>query len=62
MVQQRQRAALGAGVAVGEGMVLIAADADHLVPLDVHEDAADGRADAAEASDRLHTPVTYSRI
>ena len=35
-------------------MVLVAADADHVVTFDVDENAAHRSADAAEASDRLH--------
>ena len=54
VVHLRQRAALRAGVAAGERVVLVAADADHLVPFDVDEDAAHRRADPAEATHRLH--------
>lgn len=61
VVQQRQRTTLLTGVAVRERMVLVSSDADHLVTVDVDEDSADRSADAAEATDRLHTPATYSR-
>src|SRR5208337_4296772 len=42
VVHLAQRTALLAGVTVRERVVLVAADANHLVTLDVDEDAADG--------------------
>ena len=62
VVQQRQRTTLRARVAVREGMVLVAADANHLVPVDVDENAADGSANPTEATDRLHISITYSQF
>ena len=61
MVHLPQRTALRAGVAVRERVVVVAADANHLVTLDVDEDAADRGADATETTHRFHSPITYSR-
>ncbi len=42
-------------------MVLVAANADHLVPVDVDEDAADRGANAAETTHSFHIAEMYSR-
>jgi len=60
VVQLRQRPTLGAGVPLRERVVLVAVNAEHLISFDIDEDSADGRADTAEATHRLHTAITYS--
>ena len=62
VVQLRQRTDPSGGLTARERVVMVAVDADHLVPVDVDENAADGGADTAEATHRLHTPKTYSRF
>jgi hypothetical protein len=54
VVELWQRAALRAGVAVGERMPPVAVHRDHPVAVNVDEDAAHRRADPAEAADRWH--------
>ena len=61
VVHLRQRTTLRAGVALRERVVVVAADADHLVAVDVDEDAADRGADAAEASHRAHAVGSQER-
>src|ERR1700735_2275004 len=45
-----------------ERVVVVAADPDDLVALDVDENAADGSADAAKAADRVHRTYLTCRL
>ena len=59
VVHLRERAALRAGVAVRERVVLVAADAHDVVARHVDEDPAHRGADPAEAPDRAHVAVAH---
>jgi hypothetical protein len=61
VVDLRQGAALGAGVAVRERMLAVAVHRDDVVAVDLDEDPADRRADPAEASDCTHKRTVLSR-
>lgn len=54
VVELGQRAALRAGVPVRQRVIVVAADPDDLVTLDVDHDTADRRADPAEAPHGPH--------
>ena len=59
VVDLGQGPSLGAGVPLGEGVLLVAAHADNLVAHDVDHDPADRRADPAEAADGLRLGLTH---